>query len=163
MVRSDQSVTGEIAIRAATEEDREFVAQFASSLLEFGSPAWKDSADLAPGFRQVLGDAVSDRGERAVVLIAQDPQGARLGFISLKVSEAVGGEERAHVADVAVSEGTRRLGVGRALMEAAEAWAREQRLAVIGLDVWSTNEPAIAFYSRLGYRPESLHMFKELD
>jgi ribosomal protein S18 acetylase RimI-like enzyme len=48
-------------------------------------------------------------------------------------------------------------------MRAVEGWAREQRLPVIGLDVWSTNEQAIAFYRRLGYRPESSHLIKELD
>lgn len=48
-------------------------------------------------------------------------------------------------------------------MEAAEAWAREQRLPVLVLDVWSTNERAIEFSCRVGYRPESLHFIKSLD
>jgi len=156
-------VTNGIVIRPASEGDRDFVAQFVSSLLEFGSPAWKDSSALAHGFRDVLADAVSNQGPRAAVLIALDKGGDRLGFVSLTVREDVTGVERAHVADLAVREGARRLGVGRALMRAAEAWAREQGLSVVGLDVWSTNERAMAFYRRLGYRPESLHLIKELD
>jgi len=156
-------VTGEIVIRPAREEDREFVAQFASSLLEFGSPAWEDATSLAPGFRVVLRDAVSNQDARAAVFIAVDPNGGRLGFVSVEVREDVTGTERAHVADLAVTEDSRRLGVGRALMYAAEAWARARGLAVLSLDVWSTNERARAFYGSLGYSAESLCLFKRLD
>jgi len=163
VARFEPDVTDEIVIRPATEEDRDFVAQFVSSLLEFGSPAWKDSGALAHGFGGVLADAVSNQGPRAAVLIAHDARGERLGFVSLKVRMDVTGVERGQVADLAVREGARRLGVGRALMLAAEAWTREQGLPVVGLDVWSTNERAMAFYRRLGYRPESLHLIKELD
>ncbi len=163
MVRGDPDVTEEIVIRPATEEDRDFVAQFVWSLLEFGSAAWSDSAALAPGFRDVLADAVSNQNPRAAVLIAQDMRANRLGFVSLKMHEEVTGAARAHVADLAVKEDARRSGVGRTLMQAAEAWARGQRSPVVGLDVWSTNERAMAFYHRLGFRPESLHLIKELD
>jgi ribosomal protein S18 acetylase RimI-like enzyme len=163
VVRYERDVTDEILIRPATDEDRDFVAQFVASLLEFGSPAWKDTDALAQGFREVLEDAVSTQGPRAAVLIAQNEKSERLGFVSVKVRDDPTGVERAHVADLAVTEGARRLGVRRTLMLAAEAWAREQRLPVVGLDVWSTNERAMAFYRHLGYRPESLHLIKELD
>lgn len=156
-------VPHEIVIRPAREEDREFVAQFVSSLLQFGSPAWKDSGALAPGFRKVLADAVNNQHARAAVLIAQNEDGERLGFVSVRVRDDVAGVERAHVADLAVMEGARRVGVGRALMRAAEAWARERGLPVLSLDVWSTNQGARTFYRRLGYRPESLCLIKELD
>jgi ribosomal protein S18 acetylase RimI-like enzyme len=158
VVRYERDVTDEIVIRPATDEDRDFVAQFVSSLLEFGSAAWKDPDALVQGFREVLEDAVNNQGSRAAVLIAQDEKGERLGFVSVKVRE-----DPTHVADLAVTEGARSLGVGGTLMLAAEAWAREQRLPVVGLDVWSSNERAMAFYHRLGYRPESLHLIKELD
>ena len=104
-------------------------------MLEFGSPAWKDSVALAPGFRKVLADAVSNQHPRAAVLIAQDKRGDRLGFVSLTVRGDVTGAERAHVADLAVREDARRSGIGQALMRAAEAWAREQQLLAVGLDV----------------------------
>jgi ribosomal protein S18 acetylase RimI-like enzyme len=67
------------------------------------------------------------------------------------------------VADLAVKEDARRMGIGRALMRAGEAWARERGLPVLSLDMWSTNQGALAFYERLGYRPESLRLMKALD
>jgi ribosomal protein S18 acetylase RimI-like enzyme len=152
-----------IEIRAARISDSDFVAGLVSSLLEFGSPAWKAPDALAPGFAEVLAGAVRAQDVRSTVLIAQRTDGTRLGFISLKVREDVVGVERGHVADLAVIEDARRLGVGTALMEAGEIWARERGLSALSLEVWSTNERARAFYTSLGYSAESLCLFKELD
>ena len=152
-----------IVIRPADDADRDFVAGLASALLEFGSPAWDDAAALAPGFREVLVAAVGAQDERSTVLIAERADATPVGFISLKVSKDVAGNERGHVADLAVIEEARRMGVGRALMHAGEAWAGERGLPVLSLDVWSTNERALGFYRRLGYRAESMCMIKRLD
>jgi ribosomal protein S18 acetylase RimI-like enzyme len=152
-----------IVIRPAHEGDTEFVAGLVPSLLQFGSPAWDDADALAPGFRDVLVHAVHAQDPRAIVLVAEGPGGTPLGFISLRVSADLGGSERGHVADLAVKEDARRMGIGRALMRAGEAWARERGLPVLSLDMWSTNQGALAFYERLGYRPESLRLMKALD
>jgi ribosomal protein S18 acetylase RimI-like enzyme len=151
-----------IEIRPARPDDSDFVAGLASSLLEFSSPAWDDADALAPCFRDVLANAVRGQGPRSTVLIAQDSDGKRLGFISLKVGEDVAGIDRGHVADLAVIAGARRRGVGRALMQAGEAWARERGFGLLSLDVWSTNDAALAFYRRLGYCMESLTLTKRL-
>ncbi len=132
------------------------------SLLEFGSPVWRDADALAPGFADSLAQALVSQDARASVLIAQSPDGAPLGFISLKVVASIGGGERGKVADLAVSGPARRLGAGTALMEAAEAWARERGLALLELDVWATNEKAQAFYRTLGFVDDSLTLVKGL-
>jgi putative acetyltransferase len=61
-----------------------------------------------------------------------------------------------HVADLGlmVSERFRRRGVGRALLEAAVAWARENSVAKIELHVFPWNAPAIALYEAFGFRRE---------
>jgi ribosomal protein S18 acetylase RimI-like enzyme len=151
-----------IVIRSADDRDRDFVAGLASALLQFGSPVWDDPAALAPGFREVLAGAVCAQDERSTVLIAQRPDGTPVGFISLKLIRGVGAIERAHVADLAVIEEARKMGIGRALMQAGEAWAEERGLRVLSLDVWSTNARALAFYRRLGYDAESLCLVKRL-
>jgi ribosomal protein S18 acetylase RimI-like enzyme len=156
-------MTDQLVIRPAREGDCDFIAGLVPSLLEFGSPAWDDAAAFAPGFRDVLVSAVRAQGARSTVLIAQGADGTPLGFISLKVGEDVVGVARGHVADLAVTKGARRIGVGTALMRAGEAWARERGLPAISLDVWSTNERALAFYRCLGYSAESLCLIKRLD
>ncbi|HEX2110533.1 MAG TPA: GNAT family N-acetyltransferase [Gaiellaceae bacterium] len=63
-----------------------------------------------------------------------------------------------HVADlgVMVARDFRRRGAGRALMEAAEAWARRVGIRKLELHVFPHNEAAIALYTRLGYAQEGL-------
>lgn len=152
-----------IAIRSAGEADVDFVSGLVSSLLEFGSPAWKDAKPLAQRFAEVLASAVRAQDSRSTVLIAQSEDGTRLGFISLTVGEDVTGVERGHVADLGVIEDARRMGVGSALMMAGEAWARERGLPVLSIDLWATNERARVFYESLGYSAESSCLFKRLD
>jgi RimJ/RimL family protein N-acetyltransferase len=62
----------------------------------------------------------------------------------------------AHVADIGlmVAQGARRQGVGRALLEAAERWARSSGIAKIELHVFPYNDAALALYERAGYERE---------
>ncbi|MCL2419125.1 MAG: GNAT family N-acetyltransferase [Conexibacteraceae bacterium] len=156
-------MTDQPLIRPAQERDCEFITGLVPSLLEFGSPGWDDANALAPGFRDVLAAAVRAQDPQSRVLVAEGADGTRLGFISLRVGTDAVGAARGHVADIAVIAEARRMGVGSALMQAAEAWARERGLPSLSLDVWSTNEPALAFYRRLGYTAESLSLVKPVD
>ena len=65
-----------------------------------------------------------------------------------------------HVADLGlmVAQDARRQGVGRALMEAAEDWAREVGILKVELHVFPYNEAALALYEELGYRREGLRL-----
>lgn len=152
-----------ITVRRASGADREFVAGLAPSLLDCPSPAWEDPAVLSTRYGDALARAVDQQGADSTVLIAQNGDGLALGFISLRVGRDAAGFVRAHVADVAVVADARRSGVGSALMRAAEVWAHEHDLAMLELDVWATNDRALSFYRSLGYREESLTLFKPLE
>ena len=64
----------------------------------------------------------------------------------------------AHVADVGVmvAPDHRRRGHGRALMRAAEEWAREAGVLKLELHVFPHNRPALSLYESLGYEKEGL-------
>ena len=49
-------------------------------------------------------------------------------------------------------EGMRGKGIGKALMDAVHAWARENGISEIELNVWERNQPAIGFYEQMGYQ-----------
>jgi GNAT superfamily N-acetyltransferase len=152
-----------ILIRQARSEDRDFAAGMVPSLLASSPPAWPDTDALAPGFRELLAQAISHQSRRSTVLIAEAANQTPLGFISLKVREDPAGIERAHVADLAVTGSARRAGVGTALMKAAESWARDLGMGTLSLDVWATNENAMAFYRHLGYSTESVCLQRRLQ
>ena len=56
----------------------------------------------------------------------------------------------------------RRQGIGRALMEHVHAWAKDRGYTQIGLQVFTTDLPAIELYQQLGYQPRSISMMREL-
>lgn len=65
---------------------------------------------------------------------------------------------------LAVAPDAQRRGVGRALMEAAEARQRAQRVPAMNIMVRTTNAQALGFYERLGYdRGEVVLLGKRLD
>jgi ribosomal protein S18 acetylase RimI-like enzyme len=63
---------------------------------------------------------------------------------------------------LAVDPGAQGRGVARALVDAAESWARAQGSRRISLNVWVQNERARGLYEHLGYGPETMHYLKEL-
>ena len=65
---------------------------------------------------------------------------------------------RRHEAGFGITIGSayRGIGVGRALLEALERWAREQHVTRITLGVFPDNERAKALYKKMGYEEEGL-------
>jgi ribosomal protein S18 acetylase RimI-like enzyme len=57
---------------------------------------------------------------------------------------------------LAVAPGRRRQGLGRAMMDAAEAWLRERGAPKIQLMVREDNEAALGFYRSLGLEPQKV-------
>jgi ribosomal protein S18 acetylase RimI-like enzyme len=72
------------------------------------------------------------------------------------------GDRHTHIFLLYVALEHRRQGIGRALMHQAEAWARERGDRQIGLQVFESNQPALALYRSLGYQTQSLWMVKPL-
>ena len=64
--------------------------------------------------------------------------------------------------DVAVQHELRGLGVGQALMRAAEEWAHDKGAREVELNVYFFNQSAINFYELLGYEPVSQKMRKKI-
>jgi RimJ/RimL family protein N-acetyltransferase len=92
------------------------------------------------------------RHSYAAVFVAETADGI-VGRLSL-AREAHPASE--HTADLGlmVAAPYRRRGIGRALMLAAESWAREVGVRKLELHVFPYNEAAIALYESLGYERE---------
>jgi len=86
-------------------------------------------------------------------LIVADDAGMIVGRLSLVRDPH---PSSAHVADLGlmVAASHRRRGVGRALLDAAVAWARESGIRKLELHVFPHNEPAIQLYEGYGFERE---------
>ena len=101
-----------------------------------------------------------------VGLFVAQAEGQLVGLICVLVREAPAvpilvPRRYAVVDNLVVSEGFRREGIGRALMERAQAWAVAQGVEAIELNVWEFNRGAMAFYWQLGYQTASRKMSKK--
>jgi ribosomal protein S18 acetylase RimI-like enzyme len=91
------------------------------------------------GWRKVL------RGEWGAVFVATDGE-KLVGYVGIHPHDEYG-----HIIGMLVDERYRGRGVGRALLERALRWAREQKLPDISLLVFPHNEPALALYRSAGF------------
>jgi GNAT superfamily N-acetyltransferase len=55
----------------------------------------------------------------------------------------------------------RRSGVGRALLQAIQAWAEDTRVPVVEISVAADNEAGLAFLASLGYEPRRILMSRQ--
>ncbi|PSJ37912.1 GNAT family N-acetyltransferase [Allosphingosinicella deserti] len=111
----------------------------------FTSSAWGD--DAKPG----------------ATFIAVRTEGQRLGYVHVRrgvddISDDVCG----YVALLAVVAEVEGEGVGQALLDAAEAWAKSMGFRRLALDVFASNQRGCRFYEKAGYRPETIRLIKEL-
>ncbi len=84
---------------------------------------------------------------------ARDASGTLLGYaLYWHVVDEI------HLLNVAVAEGARRRGIGRALMDDLIAYARDHRASRVLLEVRVSNTPALALYESLGF--ERFHVRK---
>jgi GNAT superfamily N-acetyltransferase len=113
-------------------------------------PAW-DERRAAVALRQAIDS------HDAVVLLAQDAGGTFIGFCTgYQDMHSVRFGHRAWVEDLAVDPGHRSQGVGKALLDAAKAWARERGATHLELDSAAERADAHRFYEREGAEYRSL-------
>ncbi len=67
-----------------------------------------------------------------------------------------------YIENLVVDKNYRRQGIGMALLQKAHAWAIENRINEIELNVWQFNDAAIRLYEKLGYKTTLLRMSKIL-
>lgn len=133
-------------------------------------------ARLMPGYfrRPTRPTRARDQLERILdaidqgLYVAEDPEAGVCGLVHVQLYDtpaiaSMVPKRRAHIDNLVVTEGMRRRGLGRRLVEAAIAWAREQGAAEILLTVWAGNEAAERFYDALGFARVSTVLGKTLD
>jgi len=127
-------------IRAATETDLGPMAELTTQL---GYPVEPET----------LGTRLADVRSRTAdeVLVAVDTNDRPLGWVHVSRLALLEAGDLAAINGLVVDEHHRSSGIGAALVEAAERWAREHGAAAIMVRSRSTRLRAHRFYERLGY------------
>jgi ribosomal protein S18 acetylase RimI-like enzyme len=151
-----------LTIRPATNRDLEFLLGLVPRLSEFGLPPSREVKSLETFSYDLLRKALLEPTATTAILIAE-ADGKKLGFIHLEEEkEFFSGEAQGYIANLAISQEAEGKGVGRALMNAAEAWAKEHGYRYLTLNVFATNRRARTFYEKLGYAEDVLRLTKML-
>lgn len=126
-------------------------------------PIYTTSSEAEKTMRRFLADLTTSSLSFLFVAVLD---GETIGFISGDLREGsptFHPKTWASVDDVYVASGYRSLGVGRALLENVESWAREKDASGISLQVAAANERGRDFYERLGFREVSVYEVLEFE
>jgi ribosomal protein S18 acetylase RimI-like enzyme len=165
----------EIIVRPPTADDAESIAaiyvengRFHESLEPryFKEPSQRALVGL------LKGDGEWRRRPDTLALVAE-VGGQVAGYLEAEVSPPSDHEgcqslrdlssTRMHINSLGTADAFKRQGVGTALVEAAEAWARQQGATVVTLETWSESPLSVPFWeSRMGFRRQEIVFRKEL-
>ena len=127
-------------IRPMRVEDAETVANLAGQL---GYPS--TPLQIEQRFRELVGIADSH------VLVAETAGGAVVGWLHVFAGHAIESERQAEVGGLVVDARVRGQGIGKALLDAAEAWARTRGYAEVRIRSNTIRTDTHEFYLRRGY------------
>jgi adenine phosphoribosyltransferase len=154
-------------IRQATKADFDPIGAVFAEENAFHTDLLPDRFQIAePIMTHAWFDAILEDENQALLVAERREEivGVLLAVIEASPNDPICRPRRyAYVAELAVAEGYRRQGIGRALMQAAERWAVSQGVNEIELNVWEANAGAITFYERLGYETIQRRMKRTLN
>jgi ribosomal protein S18 acetylase RimI-like enzyme len=148
-----------VRVRPYVPADNGFVLSLAPRLADGVAP-WIGAARMLKTVEQALTADIEAISETSTILIAEDQEGRRLGFLTIALQRHWTGLAEAYIRNLAVHEHAVRLGVGTALIEAAVAWTKARSVEYVGLHTDARNTGARAFYERLGFVEESVKLVK---
>jgi GNAT superfamily N-acetyltransferase len=160
--------TSDIRIRPVTDDDAAAILGLGVRLAEGVAP-WRDQAEaLLAGRRWLEGSLANAKAGTGAVFVAVvadgNPPGESVaGVISVGPSTHFTGEADGYVGELVVAEHAARRGIGAALIEAAEGWARDRGLRHLTLHTGAFNANARAFYAALGFQEEEVRLTRAIS
>jgi len=94
-------------------------------------------------------DGLREALARTDLFLVAEVDGDIAGLLMIIVPEWT---DAAEITDLAIDIAFRRLGAGRALVDAAAEWARQRRHRALWVEPRADNHAAISFYVSLGFR-----------
>ena len=153
-----------IVVRPAVPADETLLRSLTPRLADFPRPPWRTAAEIDISDHRYLFDALQYPRQDALVLVAERPAGTGVGMVFVTTQiDYFTQLPHPHVETLAVDARVEGAGVGRRLLDAAEAWAIDRGHDYITLTAFDGNRRARAVYERRGYLPETITYRKNLD
>jgi ribosomal protein S18 acetylase RimI-like enzyme len=146
-------------VRPFVSEDRAFVISLAHRLA-IGMQPWRHRDLWLTTVEGWLTESIQQHSQKTMVWIAENEDGERVGFATVSHSTHFTGQPQAYIGELATAETAEGHGVGSALVNACEEWAREQGYAILTLSTGAANARALQFYRHLGFQDEDVTLTK---
>lgn len=151
-----------VTVRRGTRADRDFVRDLGRRTAASSISAIRTARfdDVVLAFERLV-EFIFTREHEALIAADRDE---RLGFLLMlyDVPDEVTLTDQAFVAYTAVEPSARGRGIGRAMLDAAEGFARARGRRYVSLMVTEDNAPARALYDGAGFVTERRMMTKPL-
>ncbi len=152
-----------LTIRPHQPQDIPWILSLADRLTAFDLPAWRQAETINDANQLLLKKALEEPEPGSAFLVAETDGGVRAGFIFLQIEkEFFSGQPQGYISDLVVHPDHEGQGVGRALMQAADAWAQDSGFPVLTLYVFANNARARQLYEKVGFRAELIKYAKPI-
>ena len=157
----------EFQIRKAVAGDFEEISKLFHEILTYHCRALPQIFKPVKDARshEMMDDIIAD--ENTAMFVAMY-NGKVIGLVHVNIRESpdipvLVKRRYAYVSDIIVTEQYRGSSIGRELMDTVEQWALGKGINQVELNVWDFNEPALAFYCKLGYSVSRKNMWKTIQ
>lgn len=151
-----------VSVREATAADREFVLETCRRFADSEGPGFRTSQEIVEGEARTLRAYFAGQAPRSTLLVARIGD-ERAGFAYLEeLVDYFTQRRHGHVGMLAVTAAAEGHGVARALLAAAEAWARGRGFASLTLSAFEGNTRARRLYERWGFATDTIRYSKTL-
>lgn len=148
--------TNQFNIDVAKLEDIPALVELLAALFSIEADFKPDVAKQVQGLRMLILSP-----ETGVIKVARDTDGLVIGMVSAQlVISTAQGAPSAWVEDMIIDEKHRGVGLGKALLNDALAWAKQKGASRAQLLVDIENEPALGYYQHLGWETTQLQARK---
>ncbi len=138
--------------------------ELADSLRRFDS-RMPEGARIAEAYLEQM---FEDSGRSDGAIFVADADGEVVGYVFVLahlISEDIadGSDDHALIADLVLLDSYRKRGIGRALMERSEAYARERGARYLRVSALTENQAARGLYDSQGFKEREIVLEKILD
>ena len=151
-------------IRPAGADDTDFILSLTPRFVAFDLPRGRHKRETLAAIHADIAHALREAPSGTHFFVAEDSEGQRAGFLHLQAQrDFFSGARACHIADLAVPVGRENQGIGHALLDHAQEWARTHHCKLLTLSVFPGNTRAHALYERTGFTVDLLRMSKPVD